>query len=251
MSGSYAEVNGLKMYYEVHGTGKTLVLLHGAFGTVETWDGFLPELVKTHQVIVVELQGHGHTADVDRPLRFTQMADDVAALLERLQVREADILGYSMGGTVALALAIAHPHLAASVAVLGAGAGPSKDTFTPEAYAQMHSIVPEEFNYPQVKDPYTRVAPDPSKWTELVSKALDLDAEFSGFDAAALASISARTLLMVGDRDGLRVEHVVECYRLIPNAQLAVLPNADHFYHSMEATVLALLSTFWATPSSL
>ena len=251
MAGSYAEVNGLKMYYEVHGTGKALVLLHGAFGTVETWEGYLPELVKTHQVVVVELQGHGHTGDVDRPLRFTQMADDVATLLEHLQVREADILGYSMGGTVALALAIAHPHLVGSVAVLGAGAGSSKDTFTPEAYAQMQSIVPEQFNFPQVKDPYTRVAPDPSKWTELVSKVLALDENFLGFDAAALASIPTRTLLIVGDRDGLRVEHVVECYRLIPNAQLAVLPNADHFYHFMEAKVLALLSAFWATPSSL
>ncbi len=250
MSGSYAEVNGLKMYYEVHGTGKALVLLHGAFGTVEMWGEYLPHLVKTHQVIVVELQGHGHTRDVDRPLCFTQMANDVAALLEHLQVRDADIFGYSMGGTVALALAIAHPHLVGSVALLGAGAGSSKNTFTPESYAQMQSIVPEEFNYPQVKDPYTRVAPDPSKWTELVSKVLALDAEFLGFDATVLASISTRTLLMIGDRDGLRVEHVVECYRLIPNAQLAVLPNADHFYHSMEANVIAILSAFWATPSS-
>lgn len=249
MSGSYAEANGLKMYYEVHGAGKPLVLVHGAFGTVEMWSEYLPEFAKTRQVIVAELQGHGRTADAERPLRFAQMADDVAALLERLQACNADVFGYSMGGTVALALAIAHPRLLGSVALLGAGAGPSKKTFSPESYAQMRSIVPEEFNYPQVKDPYTRVAPDPSKWTQLVSKILDLDEDFAGFDAAALASISTPTLLMAGDRDGLRVEHVVETYRQIPNAQLAVLPNADHFYHGMEANIIALLEAFWASLS--
>src|SRR5262249_28369247 len=99
--GKYAEVNGLKMYYEIHGSGRPLVLLHGAFGFAEGWSAFLPTLTKTHQVIAIELQGHGHTNDIDRPLSFEQMADDAAALLKQLKIKDADFFGYSMGGTVA------------------------------------------------------------------------------------------------------------------------------------------------------
>jgi pimeloyl-ACP methyl ester carboxylesterase len=95
--GQYASVNGLKMYYEIHGAGKPLVLLHGAFGFVEGWGAVLPSLAKTHQVIAVELQGHGHTNDLEGPLANEQMADDVAALLRQLQIKDADVFGYSMG----------------------------------------------------------------------------------------------------------------------------------------------------------
>ena len=106
--GKYASVNGLKMYYEIHGTGRPLVLLHGAFGLATVY----PALAKDRQVIAVELQGHGHTGDIDRPLTCEQMADDTAALLTELKIEQADVFGYSMGGTVGLALAIRHPKLA-------------------------------------------------------------------------------------------------------------------------------------------
>src|SRR5262245_17393040 len=109
--GKYAEVNGLKMYYEIHGSGQPLVLLHGAFGFAEGWGAMLPTLTKTHQVIAIELQGHGHTNDLDRPLTYEQMAEDTAALLDQLKVKDADFFGYSMGGTVALGVAIRHPEL--------------------------------------------------------------------------------------------------------------------------------------------
>ena len=111
----YAPVNGLKMYYEIHGTGKPLVVLHGAFG----WATAYPALAKNRQVIAVELQGHGHTADIDRPLTFEQMADDTAALLKHLKIEHADFFGYSMGGSVALAVAIRHPSLVDRVAING------------------------------------------------------------------------------------------------------------------------------------
>jgi len=169
VQGDYAEVNGLKMYYEVHGTGQPLVLLHGAFGVVEGWGGLLASLTQTHQVILVELQGHGRTGDIDRPLSFGAMADDVAALLRQLKIEQADVFGYSMGGGVALALAIRHPALVRKLAILGTTAGATRDTFEPETYRQFMSITPETFNFPQVKDPYTRVAPDPSQWPVLVS----------------------------------------------------------------------------------
>src|SRR6266540_677931 len=138
--GKYAEVNGLKMYYEIHGSGRPLVLLHGAFGFAEGWGAFLPTLTKTHQVIAIELQGHGHTNDIDRPLTFEQMADDAAALLKQLKIKDADFFGYSMGGTVALGVAIRHPELVRKLAFYGSCAGTAKDTYDPEAYKQFQSL---------------------------------------------------------------------------------------------------------------
>ena len=119
--GNYAEVNGLKMYYEIHGQGKPLVLLHGAFNTINLAFGqLIPELSKNHKVIAVELQGHGRTADIDRPFSFESMADDVATLLKHLKTDSADICGYSMGGAVALQVAIRHPQVIRKMIVISA-----------------------------------------------------------------------------------------------------------------------------------
>ena len=243
--GSYAEVNGLSMYYEIHGSGRPLVLLHGAFGVVEGWSGILPTLVRTHQVILVELQGHGRTGDIDRPLSLVQMADDVAALLGQLQITDTDVFGYSMGGGVALALAIQHPALVRKLAILGSGAGAAKDTREPETLRQFQSMTPETFHFPQVKDPYTRVAPDPSKWPVLVSKILQHVADFQGFAMQDVRSIQAQTLIMQGDHDGIRPEHAVEMFRNIPHAQLAIFPDSDHFLlFTSPEKVLAILTPF-------
>ena len=122
MKTGYAPVNGLKMYYEIYGSGKPLVLLHGAFNTINMAFGMLiPELSKTRQVIAVELQGHGRTADIDRPFSFESMADDVAALLKYLKKDSADIFGYSMGGGVAWQLAIRHPRLVRKLVIASCG----------------------------------------------------------------------------------------------------------------------------------
>src|ERR1700737_3840220 len=111
-TGQYVTVNGLKMYYEIHGSGRPLVLLHGGGSTIiSTFGRILPELAKTHRVIAVELQAHGHTKDIDRPLSFEQDADDVAALLKQLHIEKADIMGFSNGGTTSLQIAIRHPEL--------------------------------------------------------------------------------------------------------------------------------------------
>src|SRR5213593_1989391 len=141
-NGKYAEVNGLKMYYEIHGTGTPIVLLHGAFGFAEGWATILPALVKTRQVIVVEMQGHGRTADRDKPLAYDQMADDVAELLNQLKIRDADFFGYSMGGTVGLSMAIRHPELVRKLAILGACSRSPKDVYEPEVYKQFLSMTP-------------------------------------------------------------------------------------------------------------
>jgi pimeloyl-ACP methyl ester carboxylesterase len=222
--GKYAAVNGLKMYYEIHGTGRPLVLLHGAFG----WATVYPALAKNRQVIAVELQGHGHTADIDRPLTPEQMADDIAALLKELKIEQADFFGYSMGGTVGLAVAIRHPKLVRKLAINGSYYGKMEDAFEPEAFQQFKSL-PSDFAPPLLKDPYDKVAPDPKQWPTLVAKVKKMGAEFKGFAREDLKSIRAHVLITLGDRDGVRPEHAVEMFRLIPNAQLAVFPGADHF----------------------
>jgi pimeloyl-ACP methyl ester carboxylesterase len=222
--GKYATVNGLKMYYEVQGTGRPLVLLHGAFGRAS----FYPRLAKGRQVIAVELQGHGHTEDIDRPLTFEQMADDTAALLRHLKIEQADFFGYSMGGNVALCVAIRHPSLVGRVAINGSNYGKIEDAYEAEAFRQFKSM-PANFAPPVLKGPYDKVAPDPKKWPVLVAKIKKMGLEFKGFAREDMKSIKAPVLIAQGDHDLVRLEHTVEMFRLIPKAKLAVFPGGDHF----------------------
>ncbi len=222
--GQYATVNGLKMYYEVHGTGKPLVLLHGAFG----WANVYPTLAKGRRVIAVELQGHGHTADIDRPLTYEQMADDTAALLQHLKIEQADVFGYSMGGNVGLALAIRHPKLVRKLVVNGSHSGKIEEAYEPETIRGIKGL-PSDFAPPLFKEPYDKFAPNPKQWPTLVAKVKTMILDFKGFAREDMTSIKAHVLISLGDRDGVRPEHAVEMFRLIPNAQLAVFPGADHF----------------------
>jgi pimeloyl-ACP methyl ester carboxylesterase len=222
--GHYAEVNGLRMYYEVHGSGRPLVLLHGGFG----WATVPPILGRGRQAIAIELQGHGHTADIDRPLTYEQMADDTAALLESLKIDQADFFGYSMGGNVGLAIAIRHPQLVRKLAINGSYHGKLEDAFDPEGVRQFRSLS-SDFAPAVLKDHYDEVAPDPTKWPTLVAKIKTMGLEFQGFACEDLETIRADVLVTLGDRDIVRVEHAVELFRLVPKAQLAVFPGADHF----------------------
>jgi pimeloyl-ACP methyl ester carboxylesterase len=222
--GKYASVNGLNMYYEVHGTGKPLLLLHGAFGRATAY----PTLAKGRQVIAVELQGHGHTADVDRPLTYEQMADDVAALLKELKIEQADVFGYSMGGNVGLALAIRQPKLVRKLAINGSHFGKLEDAYDPDVFKQFKSL-PADFAPAILKDPYDKVAPDPKQWPTLVAKVKAMGLEFKGFGREDMKAIKSPVLITLGDRDVVRPEHAVEMFRLIPTAELAVFPGADHF----------------------
>jgi pimeloyl-ACP methyl ester carboxylesterase len=245
-TGSYALVNGLKMYYEIRGDGEPLILLHGAFGTAMD----LPALAKNRRVIAVELQGHGHTADVDRPLSIEQMADDTAALLNELKITQADFFGYSLGGSVALGVAIRHPRLVRRLAINGAHYSSMKEAFEPAAFRQFLSL-PADFAPAILKGPYDRVAPDPKQWPTLVAKIKKMGAESRGFTRDDLKLISASVLITLGDRDGIRPEHAVEMYRLIPNSQLAIFPGADHFLiWQRPEKVLPIIAAFLDAPIS-
>jgi pimeloyl-ACP methyl ester carboxylesterase len=239
------------MYYEVHGSDSTsppLVLLHGAFGFAEGWGAVLPTLSKNRKVIVVELQGHGHTADRDQPLRYEQMADDTAELLKQLKINSADFFGYSMGGTVAVGVAVRHPELARKVAILGSTARSPKDTYEPEFYREYQSLS-ADFAPPELKNPYDKTSPDPTRWPVLVKKVKEMGPAFKGYAETELKGIKAQVLIMIGDREGVRIEHAVEMYRLIPNAQLGIFPGSDHFmlFQSPDK-VLATLVPFLDAP---
>src|SRR3712207_6215021 len=173
--GNYAEVNGLNMYYEIHGTGQPLVLLHGAYMTIDAMGEVVPALAETQQVITVELQGHGRTADIDRPLSYEQMADDVAALLGHLGIERADVFGYSMGGAAALQVAIRHPEVVRKLVV--ASASYTSDGAHPELMEMIPSTTPEVFAGTPIEEEYLRLAPNPGDFPTLVAKLKRLDME--------------------------------------------------------------------------
>jgi pimeloyl-ACP methyl ester carboxylesterase len=234
----YAPVNGLSMYYEIYGEGRPLVLLHGAYMTAGMWGGVLPGLAATRQVIAVEQQGHGRTADVDRPITYEQMADDTAALLAHLGAGRADIVGYSMGGGIALQLAIRHPAAVRKLVV--ASASYTSDGMHSVALEMFPSITPELFAGSPIEEAYQRTAPNPGDFPKLVEKLKRLDTTAFAWPAEEIRRIAAPTMIVLGDSDGVRLEHAVELFKLLgggvmgdlqgmPNSQLAVLPGTAHF----------------------
>ncbi len=225
--GNYASVDGLRMYYESHGAGAPLVLLHGGLCTIEVcFDKILPSLAKTRRVIAIEQQAHGRTADIDRPLSYDQMAEDTAALLRQLGIEKADFFGYSMGGTTALRIAMRHPNLVRRLVVL-AGAH-DNDGWDPAILKGMEQLTPESIP-PMFQDAYAKVAPDPKRWATLLAKIKGLVRDFEGWRAEDVRAIEAPVLIMLGDRDIVRPEYAVQLLRLLPHGQLAVLPGSDHF----------------------
>jgi pimeloyl-ACP methyl ester carboxylesterase len=234
----YAPVNGLNIYYEIYGIGKPLVVLHGAYMTIDSMGQIVPSLAKSRQVIGVELQAHGHTADIDRPLTYEHMAEDVAALLRHLGIEEADVFGYSTGGGVALQLAIRHPEVARKLVV--ASASYTSDGMHPELLEMTPTITPEAFAGSPIEEEYLRTAPNPDDFPTLVAKMKQLDMEPFAWPKEDLRGISASTFLIIGDSDAIRLEHAVEMFRLLgggvmgdlaglPKSQLAVLPGTVHF----------------------
>ena len=239
--GRYAFVNGLKMYYEVRGPqrGTPIVFLHGAFSNIESDFGkLLPTIAKTRQVIAIEQQGHGRTADIDRPLTYEQMADDVAELLRQLRVTKADFVGYSMGGGVAMYVAGRHPELVRKLVYAG-GASYDPDGYYPELLEGEKKMTPDAFvGTPWLKT-YMRIAPNKGDWPKLVEKIKVLDVNWRGLSDDQLRSIKVPTMLIVGDADVVRPEHVVKMFRLLgggvpgdlvglPRSRLAVLPGTTH-----------------------
>lgn len=223
VKGKYAEVNGLKMYFEIHGTGRPLVLLHGSFMSAL----FYPTLAEGRQVITVDLQGHGRTADIDRPFSFEQMADDVAELLKQLKIEQTDVFGYSMGGTVGLALAIRHSALVRRLAVYGAVYRNMEESYSPDTLKDFKSINPETFAPKDLKEPYESRSPAPN-WKGLVTKGLQMEKDFKGFSQEQMKTLKAEVWIGAGDHYDVGLEHVVEMHKLIPKSQLAIFPNTEH-----------------------
>jgi pimeloyl-ACP methyl ester carboxylesterase len=236
--GNYADVNGLQMYYEIHGQGQPLVLLHGALSSIEVDFGqVLPALAETRQVIAIEQQGHGHTADIDRPLTYEQMADDTAALLRQLNIEQADFFGYSMGGGVALQIAIRHPELVRKLVL--AAAAYNSGGYHPGILAGEQVMQPEDLAGSPFETAYASTAPSPENWPALIEKIKQLDGQVQDWLPQDIQAIAAPTLLIYGDSDIVRLEHAVDLFRLrggavagdivgLPNAQLAVLPGTTH-----------------------
>lgn len=236
-SSGYAPVNGLQMYYEIHGVGPPLVLLNGSFYTIELWGEILPALAANHQVIAVEMQGHGRTADIERPLRYEQFADDVSAFMEYLKLPEADIFGYSMGAGVALQLAMRHAERVRKLVLLSGHF--RADGYYPESMAAIASITPELFAGGPLDEIYQRVAPTPDALPRLVEKIKAMESEDYAWSEAEVSAITAPALLIYADSDGMKLEHMIDLFHLLgggipgdlgpmPSSQLAIIPGANH-----------------------
>jgi len=239
----YAPVNGLKLYYEIHGTGEPLILLHGGVGATEMFNPILPLLSNTRRVIAVDLQAHGRTADIDRPLTMEAMADDIAALIKHLGIEKADVMGYSLGGGVALRTAIQHPGAVRKLVVVSTAF--KRDGWYPEIVAGMAQMGPgaaEPMKQTPMYQMYARIAPKPEDWPVLLTKLGELlrkDYDWS----KDVAAIQAPTLLVFGDADAVRTEHAVQFFELLgggkkdggwdgsgmSNARLAILPGLTHY----------------------
>jgi pimeloyl-ACP methyl ester carboxylesterase len=226
----YAPVNGLKMYYEVHGStvsgSPPLVLLHGGGSTIETSFGkILPGLAKDRQVIAFDQQGHGRTADVDRPFTFEQSAEDTAALLHYLKINKADFFGYSNGGHIALEIALKHPEVVRKL--IFESIMFSRDGSDPAFWESFNQVKLEDMPL-ELREAYLRTAPHPEELPAFFAKSVQRMKDFKGWTPQEIQSIAAPTLVIMGDRDVARPEHAVSMFRLIPNSQLAILPDTDH-----------------------
>ncbi len=238
--GTYASVNGLELYYEIHGTGgEPLVLLHGGLVSSDTWAPFVPTLAENRQVIAIDLQAHGRTADIDRPLSMEAMADDVAALLEQLGIESADFMGYSLGGGVSLQTAIRHPELVRKLVLISTVF--KRDGWYPAANDGMAGMSAEAAAFMMqtpLYDLYSSVAPRVEDWSVLVSKTGDMLRQDYDW-TEAVDALQQPALVIIGDSDSVMPAHALELLQLFgggvpgdfvaqPASQFAVIPNTTH-----------------------
>jgi pimeloyl-ACP methyl ester carboxylesterase len=234
----YAPVNGLNMYYEVHGGGEPVVLLHGAFMTItNNWDGWISELSKTRKVIAVEMQGHGRTADIERDISQENLADDVAALLDHLKIPKADLIGYSMGGGVAMQCAIRHPDKVRKVVVISSVF--RRDGMVKEGLDAISKLSAEAFNGSPIEVEYKKLSPTPDDFPRFVKRMLATASKGHDLGDDKLKATTAPMFFIHGDADGIRLEHIGEMFRLKGGgthgdlgprsaSRLAILPDTTH-----------------------
>jgi pimeloyl-ACP methyl ester carboxylesterase len=234
----YAPVNGLKMYYEIHGKGDPVVLLHGSFMTItNNWTDMIPRLSKSRQVIAVEMQGHGRTADINRDFSYENLADDIAALLDYLKIKQADVLGYSMGGGVAMQVAIRHPDKVRKVVSISAVF--RHDGWVKEAVEVFPQMEAGMFKGSPIEIEYRKLSPTPDKFDTFIKRVIQMDLKPYDFGAGKLKATKAPMLFIHGDADGVRLDHISEMFRLKGDeifgdmrprsaSRLAILPNTTH-----------------------
>ena len=242
--GRYAEVNGIRLYYEIHGSGEPLVLLHGGLGAGSMFGSNLPALAKTHRVIVVDLQGHGRTADIDRPFSFESMSDDIVTLLAQLRIPKADLMGFSLGGGVAMVTASRHPELVRKLVLVSTVL--RANAYYPEMRALQNRIagpMADEMRGTPMYDLYMTVAPRKQDFPRLLDRIgafMKRDIDYT----RQFAALKVPTLIVAGDADMFPPSHAVEAFGLLDGgkkdggwdgagrsklARLAILPGATHY----------------------
>jgi pimeloyl-ACP methyl ester carboxylesterase len=260
---SYADVNGISLFYTEHGSGQPLILLHGGLGLGELYAPILPLLAKERRVITVDLQAHGHTADVDRPLRYETLGDDVAALIRHLGLAQADVLGHSVGGTTALRTAVQHPDLVRRLVLVSIPA--RRDGWHAESLAGMEQVgaqLADPMKQSPVYQAYAQAAPRVEDWPVLLDKVGGLIRR--DFDwSADIAKITAPVMLVYGDADSIRPAHIAEFYALLGGglrdanwdgsarsvARLAILPGHTHYDIAASPDLAAAVIPFLDAPS--
>jgi pimeloyl-ACP methyl ester carboxylesterase len=246
----YAEVNGLRMYYEVHGDGRPVVLLHGGLHSIDlSFGDLLPWLAEDFRIIAVDLQGHGRTGDIDRPPLLEHLATDVLALLDELGVGRADLVGYSLGGLVALTMATHHPDRVRRMVL--AATHFRQDGYHDDVVKGDESTgrlpTPEEFE--AWRAAYAAVAPDPDHFRDFAERMSEVVHSFADWTPDELRAITAPTLLVVGDNDFVRLPHAEEMRDLLAGSRLAVLPDTRHSEVMRRADLLLpMVTAFLRTP---
>ena len=265
-AGAYAEVNGMNLYYESHGTGRPLILLHGGLGSGEMFGPILPALSQHHQVIVVDLQGHGRTADIDRPIDIRLMADDIASLIDHLGLEKPDLVGYSLGGGVAFFTAVKYPQKVGKLVM--ASANIRRDAIPPEMLAQqaqVNSAAIEFMKQTPMYELYQRVAPRPEDFGRLLDKigeSMSKDFDFS----PEMRSLQVPTMIVCADADMAPPSHYVEAFKLLDGGlrdggwmgegrpkgghALAVLPGLTHYNLGVSPLFAAVALDFLDGPTS-
>jgi pimeloyl-ACP methyl ester carboxylesterase len=244
VTSGHAPVNEFLMYYEIHGTGpgRPLVVIHPARATANVF----PSLIRNRRLVALELRGHGRSTDTEAPFTFEQQADDIAALLRYLEIAQADFFGDSSGGLLAVMMAVRHPKIVGRVVSYGGPFAPRPATSPEQATAM---LPPDSYPFEFPREGYERVASDPSQWAVLCKKVGQM--EWNGFSEAQLRSIVVPVLIAAGDHDHGPLEQGIETARLIPNAQVAVIPGASHFLLSSDPEkLLAIVGAFLEEPET-
>lgn len=237
-SGKYANVNSMKMYYEVSGNGDPLIVLHGAYMNIPAMGEIIPKLAKAHKVYALEFQGHGRTTDIDRPITYPNLADDVAAFMDAVGLKKADVFGYSMGAVAGLQLAIRHPEKVNKL-ISGSGGYDVEKGWQPELKALNSQMTVEMIVNMPLAEEYRKLAPNPNGFPALVEKMIALAKEPIAWETDVKA-LKIPVLIIAGDADFTTLEHSVAFFRLLgggvmggmgkplPASRLAILPATTH-----------------------